>query len=201
MRFPVILLLATALTAAAIPLHVRQEHAVATATELAPHGNATVVEPTGAVPEAKATGEAAAPASGEAGSAPGEAAGGDAAAAEAEAKGQEEITKNGLNAIYVVVSLVAIMAGCVFFSATSGDGNSEQLENLALIELDKEVMDSHGGVPTYNADGTLAAITGYDWNPERKWGASPEEKLIVEKEIKVTILHMNERRDFTQNKV
>ncbi|KAJ3062848.1 hypothetical protein HDU98_001309 [Podochytrium sp. JEL0797] len=206
MRFPAILLLVSALTALAIPLHARQEHAATISTETVPllHGNATIAEPTGVVPEAKATGsvEAAAPPSGEAGKGPSEAAGaGEASStAEEEAVEQEEITKNGFNAVYVVVSLVAIMAGCVFVSAAHG-GTSEHEDDLRITKVDRKIILAHGGVPTYKADGTLASIKEFHWKPMRDGDMQGSVVELEEKEEPLVELQLQEAMHHTDGRV
>ncbi|KAJ3341195.1 hypothetical protein HDU83_006720 [Entophlyctis luteolus] len=71
-----------------------------------------------------------------------------------------QINSNSLNAIYVMVALVAIMAGCVFVSSNS----SEEIEDgISEVSLEKHIQDSPGGKPSYNKDGTLKSIEQIFW--------------------------------------
>ncbi|ORY44944.1 hypothetical protein BCR33DRAFT_716853 [Rhizoclosmatium globosum] len=121
----------------------------------------------------------------------------------------DRINKNGVNAIYVIVSLVAVMAGCMFFSATSDSANDDQEASLALTDIDNDVLYAHGGVPQYNADGTLKAIHEYKWKPQRSTIDGPIQNVLVletkeqqraEKEFQSAMEHVKENRDYTKNR-
>ncbi|KAJ3018409.1 UNVERIFIED_CONTAM: hypothetical protein HDU68_011161 [Siphonaria sp. JEL0065] len=119
----------------------------------------------------------------------------------------DKINFNGTNAIYVVVSLVGVMVATIAFSASSEEGNSEQVESLALIELDEGILKSHGGIPTYNDDGTLKSINESTWKPERQV-LNPQrhvanleslEQPEAERGFIGAMKHVADKRDFTKN--
>ncbi|KAJ3200219.1 hypothetical protein HDU82_009084 [Entophlyctis luteolus] len=72
-----------------------------------------------------------------------------------------KISRNSLNAIYVMVALVAIMVGCVFLSSNSADDDEDGVSEVPLL---KEVLYASGGKPRYDKDGTLLGIQPISWN-------------------------------------
>ncbi|KAJ3128390.1 hypothetical protein HK100_009202 [Physocladia obscura] len=124
-----------------------------------------------------------------------------------------EINRNGLNAsvscraIYVIVALVAVLAGCVFFSSIDGDGDggdddSGTEEALALIhngEVD-DILNAHGGRPEYNPDGTLKAVIETDWRPARTvtikqhQNMENKEREILDENFNLAMAHVHSHR-------
>ncbi|KAJ3116676.1 hypothetical protein HK100_000999 [Physocladia obscura] len=126
---------------------------------------------------------------------------------------RDEINRNGLNAshvtqaIYVIAALVAVLAGCVFFSSVDDDGDGDEddsntEEALALIregEVDN-ILNAHGGRPDYNPDGTLKAVIETDWKPARTitikqhQNMEDKEREILDENFNLAMAHVHSHR-------